>query len=68
MKSFLGGLTLATVMALLNGATTPPPSACILFPRLDERAIAGIPEDACRIACSRSNRTFSERATSPDLD
>jgi hypothetical protein len=57
MKSFLGGLTLATVMALLNGATTPPPSACILFPRLDVSSFAGIAEDACRVACSRSSRT-----------
>jgi hypothetical protein len=68
MKSFLGGLTLATIMALLNGATVSPPSACILFPRLDERAIAVVPEDACRIACSRSSRTSSQHDTSPGLD
>ena len=59
MKSFLGGLTLATIMALLNGVTAAPPSACILFPRLDERAIVDVPEDACRIACRRSSRTSS---------
>lgn len=68
MKSFLGGLTLATIMALLNGATAAPPSACILFPRLDERATVSAPEDACRIACSRSSRASSRQATSPDLN
>jgi hypothetical protein len=55
-------------MALLNGATAAPPSACILFPRLDERATVGAPEDACRIACSRSSRASSRQATSPDLN
>ena len=60
MKNFLGGLTLATIMALLNGATASPPSACILFPRLAELATAHAPdEDACRIACRRSSPTSS---------
>ena len=31
MKSFLGGLALATGMALLNGTVTPPPSVCFCF-------------------------------------
>jgi len=60
MKSFLGGLTLAIIMSLLNGASAPLPSACILFPRLNERATAPTPDaDACRIACSKSSRTSS---------
>ena len=31
MKSFLGGLTLATIMALLNGATAAPPQPAFCF-------------------------------------
>ena len=35
MKSFLGGLALATGMALLNGTVTPPPSVCFVFPKFE---------------------------------
>ena len=57
MKSFLGGLTLAIVMALFNGAATPPPSICVLLPRIDAGMAIATDELSCRVACDRAVRT-----------
>ena len=51
MKGFLGGLALATVMALLSGASTPSPSVCIVFPRFETAQAVEVP-DSCRTACA----------------
>jgi len=59
MKSFLVGLTLATAMALLNGATTPRPSVCVLLPRIDVGAPVSIDDPSCRTACNRAVRALS---------
>jgi hypothetical protein len=53
MKSFLSGLALATGMALLNGATTPTPSVCLLLPSFEFRAAVDLPDDDCIAACAR---------------
>ena len=59
MKTFLGGLTLAMVMALLNGAATPAPSVCILLPRINVGTDIGTGEPSCREVCNRSVRPAS---------
>jgi len=56
MKSFLGGLVLATGMALLNGATTPLPSVCLLLPDLELRASVDLADDDCSTVCARRRR------------
>ena len=52
MKSFLGGLALATGMALLSGTATSPPSVCFVFPRFDSVATIEATEDTCSTACA----------------
>ena len=56
MKSFLSGLALAVGMALLNGATTPVPSLCLLLPDLELRAAVDNANDDCRVACATRRR------------
>jgi hypothetical protein len=56
MKSFLGGLALAAGMALLNGATTPAPSLCLLLPDLEPRTAVEYSNDDCSAACARRRR------------
>jgi hypothetical protein len=58
MKSFLGGLCLATGLALLNSISASPAAMCVIFPDL-RAAVATQPvEDDCIRACrmGRSRR------------
>ena len=50
MKSFLGGLALATGMALLSGTATPPPSVCFVFPRFESATVEVTEDTAARRA------------------
>ena len=58
MKSFLGGLALATGMALLNGTGTPPPAMCLLLPNIESYAPTEFTEDTCSAACSSRRSTL----------
>ena len=52
MKSFLGGLALATAMALLSGTATPQPSVCFVFPRFESAVTIAATEDTCSTVCA----------------
>jgi len=56
VKSFLGGLALATGMALLNGAVTPLPSVCLLLPNFEFRAAVELTDGDCSAACARRRK------------
>ena len=45
MKSFLGGLALASTMALLGGTATPQSSVCLLFPRFEAATVEVVDGD-----------------------
>jgi hypothetical protein len=59
MKSFLGGLALATGMALLNGASASPPAVCLVLPSFESFAAVELRDDDCSSACARGSRNSS---------
>ena len=53
VKSFLGGLVLATAMALLNDAAASPPAMCIVFPNFQFNTADELADDDCSAVCAR---------------